>query len=63
MVPSARRVPRDRGRTIVMIAHIAGIPVEEWLMPFIISAGRARWHARHVRFVAELDGPAKWSSI
>jgi hypothetical protein len=25
----------------VILAHIAGIPVEEWLMPFIISAGAA----------------------
>jgi hypothetical protein len=24
-----------------MLAHIAGIPVEEWLMPFIFSAGAA----------------------
>ena len=22
-----------------MLAHIAGIPVEEWLMPFVVSAG------------------------
>jgi len=24
-----------------MLAHVAGIPVEEWLMPFIVSAGAA----------------------
>jgi hypothetical protein len=24
-----------------MIAHMAGVPVEEWLMPFVISAGAA----------------------
>jgi hypothetical protein len=24
-----------------MLAHIAGMPVEEWLMPFIFSAGAA----------------------
>ena len=24
-----------------MLAHIAGIPVEEWFMPFSISAGAA----------------------
>jgi hypothetical protein len=41
MVPSARRVPRDRGWTVVTLAHVAGIPVEEWMMPFIISAGAA----------------------
>jgi hypothetical protein len=23
----------------VTVAHIAGIPIEEWLMPFMISAG------------------------
>jgi hypothetical protein len=23
----------------VTLAHVAGIPVEEWMMPFIISAG------------------------
>ena len=23
------------------LAHVAGIPVEEWMMPFIISAGAA----------------------
>jgi len=34
-------VPRDRGRTVVILGHIAGIPVEEILMPFIISAGAA----------------------
>lgn len=39
MVPSARRVLRDRGRSVVMVAHVAGIPVEEWLMPFVVSAG------------------------
>jgi len=22
-----------------MLAHVAGIPVEEWLMPFMVSAG------------------------
>ena len=22
-----------------MLAHVAGIPLEEWLMPFIVSAG------------------------
>jgi hypothetical protein len=41
MVPSARRVPRDPGRTVVTLAHIAGIPVEELLMPFVITAGAA----------------------
>jgi hypothetical protein len=41
MVPSARRVPRDRGRTVVTLAHVAGLPVEEWMMPFIISVGAA----------------------
>jgi hypothetical protein len=25
----------------VTLAHVAGIPVEEWLMPFIFSAGAA----------------------
>jgi len=34
-------VPHDRGRTVVILGHIAGIPVEEILMPFIISAGAA----------------------
>ena len=24
-----------------MLAHLAGIPVEEWLLPFVISAGAA----------------------
>ena len=24
-----------------MLAHIAGVPVEEWLMPCILSAGAA----------------------
>jgi hypothetical protein len=41
MVPSARRVPGDRRGTIVILAHIAGIPVDEWSMPLIISAGAA----------------------
>jgi hypothetical protein len=41
MVPSSRRVPRDRGPTVVTLAHVAGVPVEEWLMPFVISAGAA----------------------
>jgi hypothetical protein len=22
-----------------MLAHVAGMPLEEWLMPFIVSAG------------------------
>src|SRR6266511_5528143 len=34
-------IPRGRGRTVVILAHIAGMPVEEWLMPFVISAGAA----------------------
>ncbi len=38
-----------------MLAHIAGIRVEEWLMPFIISAGAALVGMRHVRFIAELS--------
>jgi hypothetical protein len=24
-----------------MLAHIAGVPFEEWLMPFVFSAGTA----------------------
>jgi hypothetical protein len=25
----------------VILAHVAGIPVEEWLMPFVLSASAA----------------------
>jgi hypothetical protein len=37
----------------VMLAHVAGIPAEEWLTPFILSAGavlvglRARFGSPH----------------
>ena len=41
MVPPPRRVPPDHGRSVVTLAHIAGVPVEEWVMPFIFSAGAA----------------------
>ena len=41
MVPPPRRVPRDHGRPVVTLAHIAGVPVEEWMMPLILSAGAA----------------------
>src|SRR6202011_1735691 len=44
-----RTCRRDTGRGVVDAAHH-------------LRGCRARWHARHVRFVAELDRPAKWSS-
>jgi hypothetical protein len=25
----------------VILAHVAGVPVEEWLMPFVLSASAA----------------------
>ena len=41
MVPSPRRVPGEHRRPVVTLAHIAGVPVEEWMMPLILSAGAA----------------------
>jgi len=52
---------------VVMLAHIAGMPVEEWLMPFIFSAGavfvglRARF-ATSRRSTAPRDGHRERSS-
>jgi hypothetical protein len=37
MVSSARRVPRDRRGTVVILAHIARIPVEKWLMCHLLD--------------------------
>jgi len=42
-----------------MIAHVAGVPVEEWLMPGIAGRGRVRRHARDVRDVAARVRPAR----
>src|SRR6266536_2995849 len=62
-------IPRGRGRTVVILAHIAGMPVEEWLMPFIISAGdalaaqrrRMPWLAVEKEY--EFDGPEGKASL
>jgi hypothetical protein len=56
MVPPPRRVPRDRGRTVVILGHIAGIPVEELMMPLVISAGAALVGVRAV-FIRRRDRP------